>query len=80
MASNTEIEMRWVDAWSDLVDIVGEDQWQVNCLLPDGAVVDCETCQGWLQESAYEGYYVKVTAGWVNGKRGIVVSRSHEHK
>jgi hypothetical protein len=38
-------------------------------------VVDLEGCQGWLQASAYEGYCLKVEAGWVNGKRGVVVSR-----
>jgi hypothetical protein len=76
MASNTEIEMRWVDAWNDLFDIVGdEDRSRINCLLPDGAVVDFEGCQGWLQASAYEGYCLKVEAGWVNGKLGVVVSR-----
>jgi hypothetical protein len=74
MANNTEIEMRWIDAWNDLFDLVGERR-QVNCLLPDGSVVDVATCQGWLQASAYEGYCLKVKAGWVNGKLGAIVSR-----
>jgi hypothetical protein len=76
MASNTEIEMRWVDAWNDLFDIVSvEERWRANCLLPDGSVVDCETCQECLQASAYEGYCLKVEAGWVNGKCGVIASR-----
>jgi hypothetical protein len=74
MASNTEIEMRWIDAWNDLFDLVG-DRRQVNCLLPDGSVVDIATCQGWLQTSAYAGYCLKVEAGWVNGDRGVIASR-----
>jgi hypothetical protein len=76
MSENTGIEQCWIDAWNDLFDIVGDaDQSQINCLLPDGSIVDFGTCQGWLQESAYEGYCLKVEAGWVSGKRGIVVSR-----
>jgi hypothetical protein len=79
MTTNTEIEMRWTDAWNDLFDVVGEaERWTVNCLLPDGAIVDFEHCQGWLQESAYQGYCLKVETGWVNGKRGVVVSRFNE--
>lgn len=74
MTTNTEIEERWIDAWNDLFDIVGE-RWQVNCLLPDGSVVDIDICQGWLQDSAYEDYCLKVEEGWVEGKHGVVVSR-----
>jgi hypothetical protein len=76
MASNSDIEMRWIDAWNDLFDLVRvEERWHVNCLLPDGAVVDFERCQEWLQESACQGYYLNVEAGWVNGKRGVIASR-----
>jgi hypothetical protein len=71
--------MRWVEAWNDLFAIVGE-RWQVNCLLPDGSVVDIDTCQGWLQNSAYQGYYLRVEEGWVNGKRGVVVLRFQGRK
>jgi hypothetical protein len=79
MASNTELEERWIDAWNDLFDMVEDrERWRVSCLIPDGSVVDFETCQGWLQDSAYKGYYLKVDEGWVNGKRGIVVSRFKE--
>ena len=74
MTTNTEIEERWISAWNDLFDIARERR-QVNCLLPDGSVVDIDTCQGWLQESAYQDYCLKVEAGWVKGEGGIVVSR-----
>ena len=74
MTANTELEERWIEAWNNLFDIVGE-RWKVSCLLPDGSVVDFETCQGWLQDSAYEGYCLKVEEGWVEGERGIVASR-----
>ncbi|MCU0535365.1 MAG: hypothetical protein MUD14_15865 [Hydrococcus sp. Prado102] len=79
MTTNAEIEERWVEAWNDLFDIVGE-RWQVDCLLPDGLIVDTETCKGWLQESAYQGYCLKVEEGRVKGKRGIVVLRFKEGK
>jgi hypothetical protein len=77
MATNTEIEECWIDAWNELYDIIGEKQ-QVNCLLPDGSVVDLEACQGWLQESAYQGYRLKVETGWVLGRYGVWVSRFKE--
>jgi hypothetical protein len=77
MTTNTELEERWIGAWNDLFEVVGE-RWKVSCLLPDGFVVDIETCQGWLQDSAYEGYCLKVEEGWVKGERGVVVSRSKE--
>jgi hypothetical protein len=76
MASNAEIETRWIDAWSDLYEIVRDRAWCTSCLLPDGSVVDFEQCKGWLQDSAYEGYHVEVKQGWVNGRPGVVVSRS----
>ena len=74
MASNSEIEMRWVEAWSDLYELL-EQRSDVKCLLPDGRVVDIEECKSWLQDSAYQGWHVKVEAGWVLNKQGIVASR-----
>ena len=75
-----EIEMRWIEAWNDLYELLkkhhGDVQYGVQCLLPDGRVVDVEECLGWLQESAYDRYYLKVNVCWVWGKPGIVVSRS----
>ncbi len=74
MASSSELEDRWIDAWSDLFEIVGE-RWNVQCQLPDGRVVSVEACQGWLQDSAYDDWQVKVEPGWVLGKQGVVASR-----
>ena len=74
MASNTELEMRWIDAWNDLYDRL-EGRSNAPCLLPDGQIVDVEACKGWLQESAYQDYYIKVEAGYVAGKKGIHASR-----
>ena len=74
MASNSELEQRWIEAWSTLYELV-KDRWGVKCLLPDGRVVDVEKCKGWLQDSAYEGWQIKVEAGWVLGKPGIVATQ-----
>lgn len=74
MASNTEIEMRWVDAWNNLCDLV-RDRHGVQCQLPDFTVVDVEECKSWIQTSVYEGYHVRVEAGWVLGKAGVIASR-----
>jgi hypothetical protein len=77
---NDDIEMRWIDAWNDLYELLKEHhdnvQYGVPCLLPDGRVVDVEECLGWLQDSAYDGHYPKVNTGWVWSKPGLVVSRS----
>lgn len=74
MTKHTEQEMRWIDAWNDLYDLIGK-RCDVLCCLPDGEVVDVETCKGWLQSSAYEGFSLKVEAGWIRGKRGVIASR-----
>jgi hypothetical protein len=74
MATNAEIEMRWIDAWSDVYDIVGK-RWDVKCQLPDFSIVDVQSCLAWLQDSAYEGYLLTVTEGWIEGRRGVIVSR-----
>ncbi|MBP3957618.1 hypothetical protein J8F10_20405 [Gemmata sp. G18] len=74
MATNTGIEMRWVDAWNDLYDLIG-DRHGVKCQLPDFTVVDVEACKGWLQDSVYEGHHVRVETGWVLGKPGVVAAR-----
>lgn len=71
---NSEIEELWIDAWNELYNLV-DDRWDVKFLLPDGRVVDMEECKGWLQNSVYEGWRVKVEAGWVLGRHGIVASR-----
>ena len=82
--SNADIEMRWVDAWNDLYEIVG-GQLDVPCQLPDFSVVDVEECKGCLQDLVYKGYLVRVSAGWVGHRKGVVVSsslpgESDEHK
>jgi hypothetical protein len=74
MTSNSEVEMRWINAWSDLYELVGERS-SVACLLADGQVVDIETCKGWLQKSVYQGWEVKVEAGSVSGTVGVIASR-----
>lgn len=74
MASNAEIEMRWADAWNDVYDIV-RDRRDVKCQLPDWSIVDVKTCLAWLQDSAYEGYLLTVSEGWIEGKRRVIVSR-----
>jgi len=73
--TKADIEMLWINAWSDLYEIV-QEQHDVRCLLPDGEVVDVEECKGWLQDSAYSGYVPAVTARWVLGKRGVIASRT----
>lgn len=74
MADEDDIELRWIEAWNDVYEIVGE-QWNVQCQLPDGQIVDPETCRGWLQEMVYAGWSVKVERGWVLGKEGIIASQ-----
>ncbi|GAB2649612.1 hypothetical protein ACWDYH_26670 [Nocardia goodfellowii] len=65
-----EIEMRWVDAWNQLSDIGA-----VTCLLPDGSWVDVDTCEGFLQDSAYGGWRLAVTAADFAGRSVAVVHR-----
>jgi hypothetical protein len=71
MASNTELEERWINAWNDLFELT-RGRREVPCQLPDDSVVTIETCQAWLQEKAYEGHLIEVADGWVQGKRGVV--------
>ena len=71
MTNKAETEQRWIEAWNDLYELA-DDRYDVKCLLPDGRVVDLEECKGWLQDAAYEGWWVKVEAGWVRGRRGII--------
>jgi len=77
MASNADMEMRWVEAWNDLLKIVGDTR-DMPCQLPDWSVIDVEACKGWLQDSVYEGYLVKVEAGWIGHRQGVVVSRRRQ--
>lgn len=74
MTTNTELEECWINAWNELYDIVGE-KWQVDCLLPDGSIVDIETYKGYLQKLAYQDYVLKLEESWVRGRHGVIVSR-----
>lgn len=73
MASNADIEMRWVQAWSDLYEIIGPSH-EVRCLLPDGQLVDVESCKGWLQDRVYQGWLVRLEEGERGGERIVVAS------
>lgn len=78
MPTNHELEMRWVNAWNDLYQVVGETPemlWNAKRLLPDGTVVGVEECQGWLQSSACKGWLLRVEPGCVLGRRGAITSR-----
>ena len=55
MASNADIEMRWIDAWNDVYHIIGPS-CVGPCQLPDWSIVSVEECLEWLQESVSEGY------------------------
>lgn len=74
MASNTDIEMRWGDAWNEVYAIVG-DRRDAPCMLPGGLIVGLDECLGWLQDSVYLGYAVRVEAGWVGHRRGVIAHR-----
>lgn len=74
VASNADIEMQWVDAWNAVYDIVG-DRRDAPCLLPDWSIVSLDECLSRLQESVYLGYAVRVEAGWVGHRRGVIAQR-----
>ena len=73
--SNTETEMVWVDAWNELLDLVG-DREDVACLLPDDTVVSVEQCKEWLQESAYAGYSLALAEIDHEGRKAVAAKRS----
>lgn len=77
MTSKADIEMRWVNAWNDLYDIMTRD---MPCLLPDGSEVSVERCKGWLQESVYEGYCVEVGRCLLRGHPAVVVTRRKDEE
>jgi hypothetical protein len=77
VASNADIEMRWVDAWNDLYAIIG-DRRGVLCQLPDWSIIDAEECRGWLQDAVDAGYRVRVEEGWVGHRRGAIMHRWRE--
>jgi hypothetical protein len=75
--SNADLEMRWVDAWNEMYEIIGHRN-DTKCRLPDGTVVSVEECQGWLQQSALAGFRVRVESGSVMGGQGVVAFRWRE--
>jgi hypothetical protein len=74
MASNTEIEQQWIDAWNEVHNIV-RDQRNAPCQLSESSVVTVDDCLGWLQNSVYECYLVRIESGWVGHKRGVIAHR-----
>jgi hypothetical protein len=79
MATNAEIEMRWMNAWNDLYEII-KGRYAVQCQLPDSSVVDVEQCKSWLQDAVYEGDLVSVEVSWVGYRKGVTVKRWSEKK
>lgn len=79
MPSKADIEMRWVNAWNELHEIVGTGP-DVPYQLPDYSVVGLEECKGWLQDSVYQGFEVQLKLGWIGHKKGVVVSRSRPER
>jgi hypothetical protein len=77
MATNAEIEMRWIDAWNDLYDITGNSPI-FPCMLDDYTVIDVDTLKGWLQDSVYDGWLIKVEAKMIHGKTVAFGSRWKE--
>lgn len=77
--ANADLEMKWVDAWNDLCDLVN-NRHDIKCLLADHTVVDIETCKAWLQHSVYTGYDVSVAMGWHEGSRVVVASRCNRSR
>ncbi|MCE9572931.1 MAG: hypothetical protein K8W52_07220 [Deltaproteobacteria bacterium] len=56
---SADIEMRWIDAWSELIELAATMR-DPTCLLPDGRVVDVEAGKAWLQDAVYDGARVGV--------------------
>lgn len=74
MASKTTFEMRWIDAWNDLLELAGDDM-EMPCQLPNGRIVNVEDCKGWLQTEAYDAWCIEVTRGKILGKSGVIAAR-----
>ena len=74
MVSNSEIEMRWVEAWNDLYALAAAPS-AFQCQLPNGEVVDLDTCKGWLQDAIYKGFLLEIHLGRVMGRPGAIVCK-----
>jgi hypothetical protein len=77
LSRSAALEALWTDAWSELAELTADDS-ALLCFLPDGQLVPAEICRGWLQDSVDEGWRVRVSAGWVLGKPGVIASRWRE--
>ena len=66
--------MRWIDAWSELVELAATLR-DPTCLLPDGRVVDVEAGKAWLQDAVYEGARVDVGFALGRGQRIALTRR-----
>ncbi len=66
--------MRWIDAWSELVELAATLR-DPTCLLPDGRVVDVEAGKAWLQDAVYEGARVDVRLALGRGQRIALTRR-----
>ncbi len=71
--SNTAREMAWIEAWETVLQLAGTRRG-VQCLLPDGAIVDVPTVLGWIQKAVYAHNVVVVAQIWINGSPGIGVT------
>jgi hypothetical protein len=71
--SNAEIETRWIDAWEAVHELVGGRR-DVMCLLPDGTIVDVDTCLGWIQDAIYAHRSISTEKVWIQGKPGIGIT------
>ena len=71
--AKAEIEERWIEAWESVYRLVGERR-DVKCLLPEGAIVDVETCLGWIQRAVYARSAISVATVWISGERGVGVT------
>ena len=74
---NAEIEMIWVNAWSDLHELVG-DRHNVDCILPDSTVVTVSDCKSWLQDSAYAGYSLTLAETLHEGRKAVAANRTKQ--
>jgi hypothetical protein len=46
-----------------------------NFCLPDWSIISVDECLGWLQDSVYQGYAVRVQEGWATGTRSSFSAR-----
>jgi hypothetical protein len=74
MSRNADIEAMWVEAWNQVYDLL-QGRTNLPCIIEDGSVVSIDDCLGWLQNSVYEGFSVKIEEGWIGHRKGIIATR-----